>query len=133
MLGEVGERHLARRDEGRDAGEESNGDEKTGASSMMPAHHSGHAPAGAVGPMAIRPGEQDRRAMKGKEHAEHDTEETQYRRRMRIESGIQVLCHVPTIGPGDMSLIGKRFRQAAVPIAVIAIGALADRAGIGSG
>jgi hypothetical protein len=30
MLGEVGERHLARRDEGRDASEESNGDEKTG-------------------------------------------------------------------------------------------------------
>ena len=35
--------------------------------------------------------------MNGEEYAEHDTEETQYRRRMRIESGIQVVRHVPTI------------------------------------
>jgi hypothetical protein len=35
--------------------------------------------------------------VKGEEYAEHDTEETQYRRRMRIESGIQVVRHVPTI------------------------------------
>ena len=34
--------------------------------------------------------------MKGEEYAEHDTEETQYHRRMRIESGIQVARHVPT-------------------------------------
>jgi len=47
--------------------------------------------------------------VKGEEYAEHDTEKTQYRRRMRIESGIQVARHVPTIRRDLLStaLIGQ--------------------------
>ena len=47
--------------------------------------------------------------MKGEEYAEHDTEKTQSRRRMRIESGIQVARHVPTIRRDLLSaaLIGQ--------------------------
>src|ERR1700722_5050824 len=97
MLGEVGERHLARRNEGRNASEESNGDEKAGDQfddAGPPQRPRSDWRRWAHG---NRPGEEDRRAVKGEEDAEHDAEETQYRLRMRIESGVQVLRHVPTI------------------------------------
>jgi hypothetical protein len=81
MPSEVGERHLARSDEGRDASEESNGDEKTG-DQFDGAGPPQRPRTGRRGwAHGNRPGEQDRRAMKGEEYAEHDTEQTQYRRR----------------------------------------------------
>jgi len=62
-------------------------------SSMMPAHHSGPRTGRRRWAHRNRPGEQKSpRPVKGEEYAEHDTEETQYRRRMRIESGIQVFA-----------------------------------------
>jgi hypothetical protein len=65
--------------------------------------------------------------VKGEEYAEHDTEETQYRWRMRIESGIQVLRHVPTIRRGLLSpgLIGHAGRRCLAPATKFNAAALA--------